>query len=150
MKTKIIPFDLETAKKIQAGEIEGRIINSIGTLVEIVFFNVTNIPTYIVGIVHYPQADSVIYIRKNGTCFNSIHDLIIELPEEVPKYEFKPFDKVLVRSKDETNNKWFPAIYTYYDDVVSHITIDHKMYGDCIPYEGNEYLVGITDKPKEE
>lgn len=25
MKTKIIPFDLETAKKIQAGEIEGRI-----------------------------------------------------------------------------------------------------------------------------
>ena len=25
MKTKTIPFDLETAKKIQAGEIEGRI-----------------------------------------------------------------------------------------------------------------------------
>lgn len=151
METKTIPFDLETAKKIQAGEIEGRIINSIGTLVEIVSFNVTNTPTSIVGIVHYPQADSVIYIRKNGTCFNSIHDIIVEFPEEASKYEFKPFDKVLVRSKDETNNKWFSAIYAYYDDVVSHITIDHKMYanGDCIPYEGNEHLVGTTDKPKE-
>ena len=40
MKTKIIPFDLETAKKIQAGEIEGRIVTALDNVeMEILTFN---------------------------------------------------------------------------------------------------------------
>lgn len=146
MKTKTIPFDLETAEKIQSGEMEGRIINSIGTLVEIVSFNVTNTPTSIVGIVHYPQADSVIYIRKNGTCFNDTHDLIIELPEEAPKHEFKPFDKVLV--KMTANDTWCCDFFSHMNRDTYVCICDAFTF--CIPYEGNEYLVGTTDKPKEE
>ena len=38
MKTKIIPFDLETAKKIQAGEIKGKIIRD-SSEAEIIDFN---------------------------------------------------------------------------------------------------------------
>ena len=58
----------------------------------------------------------------------------------------KPFDKVLVRDNDES--VWFPALYgnirimggkTYYMTVNGH-------YKQCIPYKGNEYLLGETIK----
>lgn len=39
MKTVTIPFDLEIAKKIQNGEVEGRIVNKAGTEFEIVKWN---------------------------------------------------------------------------------------------------------------
>lgn len=54
----------------------------------------------------------------------------------------KPFDKVLVRDNDDS--VWFPALYgnirimggkTYYMTVNGH-------YKQCIPYKGNEYLLG--------
>lgn len=143
MKTKTIPFDLEMAKKIQAGEIEGRIKSIDGQEIKTII-QINGAKTY-----NNEQLSFVEYVNGKKD-FIFFKRLFIELPEEAPKYKFQPFDKVLVRSKNETNNKWFPAIYAYYDDVVSHITIDHKMYGDCIPYEGNEHLVGTTDKPKEE
>lgn len=62
--------------------------------------------------------------------------------------EFKPFDKVLVRDYDE--QEWSCAIF-------SHISNTDKGYEyvanpftwkQCIPYKGNEHLVGTTDKPK--
>ena len=58
----------------------------------------------------------------------------------------KPFDKVLVRDNDES--VWFPALYgnirimggkTYYMTVNGH-------YKQCIPYKGNENLLGETMK----
>lgn len=77
MKTKIIPFDLETAKKIQDGKIEGRIRTKEGNLkARVICF------------------DKVKHVRGDGT---------IETHKE-----------------------------------------------DCVLYEGNEHLVGTTDKPKED
>lgn len=58
----------------------------------------------------------------------------------------KPFDKVLVRDNDES--VWFPTLYgnirimggkTYYMTVNGH-------YKQCIPYKGNENLLGETMK----
>lgn len=59
----------------------------------------------------------------------------------------KPFEsKVLVRY--EEYKKWRPAYWGFYDD--DTITNYHyycfgAVYAQCIPYEGNEHLLGTTD-----
>lgn len=61
------------------------------------------------------------------------------------KPQFKPFDKVLVRDLDE--QKWRLNLFSriteecYYDCVSSR-------WSQCIPYEGNEHLLGTTNKPE--
>ncbi|MGL5958355.1 MAG: hypothetical protein ACRCZZ_07185, partial [Phocaeicola sp.] len=63
--------------------------------------------------------------------------------DRAPK--FKPFDRVLVRCNDE---EWSC-------DLFSHITKNDEYkytclamsWKQCIPYEGNEHLLGTTDKP---
>lgn len=68
------------------------------------------------------------------------------------KYEFKPFDKVLVRDVDE--EKWIPAFYSIFDDTNKEYPYNVmsqgcSMWKQCIPYEGNEELLGTSNKPKE-
>lgn len=63
------------------------------------------------------------------------------------KQEFKPFDKVLVR--DDTTEKWSIGQFSYYDEEnedFPYICMN-GCYHYCIPYEGNEYLLGTTDSP---
>lgn len=63
------------------------------------------------------------------------------------KQEFKPFEKVLVR--DDINEKWSINIFSYYDEEKEdfpYICLS-GCYLYCIPYEGNEYLLGTTDSP---
>lgn len=134
MKTKIIPFDLETAKKIQAGEIEGRIVRN-GHEVIILDYNSKKYLGYPIRIV-YLDNDEVDYVAHEG--------LHIEVPDNEP--QFKPFDKVLVRNK--SNERWHPSLYATTDGLL-YYTTDCKNWQQCIPYEGNEHLVGTTDKLKE-
>lgn len=63
------------------------------------------------------------------------------------KQEFKPFEKVLVR--DDTNKKWSIDLFSYYDEENKNFpyVCMHIHYCYCIPYEGNEYLLGTTDSP---
>lgn len=70
--------------------------------------------------------------------------LSITIDEE---YEFKPFDKVLVR--DHVNAEWRA-------DFFSHTVTDSDGYvfkaisacwRQCIPFEGNEHLIGTCDSP---
>lgn len=63
------------------------------------------------------------------------------------KQEFKPFDKVLVR--DDINDKWSINLFSYYDEEdrnFPYVCISGH-YEHCIPYGGNEYLLGTTDSP---
>lgn len=67
--------------------------------------------------------------------------------------DFKPFDKVLVR--DEDDGKWMAAFYSHYmyeekDYPYQFATIGTDIYGQCIPFEGNEHLFRTTDMPSEE
>lgn len=75
----------------------------------------------------------------------------LELPK--PHYDisnFNPFDKVLVRcSNDE---EWMIEFYCKYDTLVH--TSPHRdypfmgigdSYSQCIPFEGNEHLLGTSD-----
>ena len=64
------------------------------------------------------------------------------------KQEFKPFDKVLVR--DCSNQKWAINMFSYYnkeDKDFPYVCIS-DCFSYCIPYKGNEYLVGTNKQPK--
>ena len=68
--------------------------------------------------------------------------------EEKPKYEFKPFDKVLVR--DEENEKWHISLFAreIVDDSdglsYKHECSNGTLWDCCIPFEGNEHLLGTN------
>ena len=60
-----------------------------------------------------------------------------------------PFEsKVLVR--DYPNEKWKPAIWGFYDndnkDYSSYIIESGIVYNYCIPYKGNEHLIGTINE----
>lgn len=62
-----------------------------------------------------------------------------------PTCPFKPFDKVLVR--DDGTQDWcanYFSHYRAYDKDYPYACID-SYYRYCIPYEGNEHLLGTTD-----
>ena len=59
--------------------------------------------------------------------------------------QFKPFERVLVR--DGNNDKWCVGLYSH-PNGLEHI-VAGGTFLQCIPYEGNEHLVG-TDKSREE
>ena len=153
MKTKIIPFDLETAKKIQAGEIKGRIVTVDGEPIRVLAFDIkANFPIAVA--VTRPNGNEIVYACKSTGkyiegCSSLAYDLAIELPEEAPKHEFKPFDKVLVRNDD--HEVWSARLYDmWFAGPGLYGTQDNKEWSQCIPYEGKEHLLGTTDKPKED
>lgn len=57
--------------------------------------------------------------------------------------KFEPYDKVLVRDFD--NKEWKCSFFSHYADKL-YVCIDFAWY-QCIPYKGNEHLVGTCDKP---
>lgn len=71
------------------------------------------------------------------------------------KHQFKPFDKVLVRNYD--TDEWLPGFFYKFDlgwNNPYHIMNLHHLtdyaYRECIPYEGNEHLLGTTINPEEQ
>lgn len=63
---------------------------------------------------------------------------------EKPKCEFKPFDKVLVRQRE--TEEWRANIFSYIDktdEYLDHVCVNGR-WEFCIPYEGNESLLGTT------
>lgn len=68
---------------------------------------------------------------------------------EKSKHKFKPFNKVLVRDFDD--EEWEPQLFSRERAHEFRIygTLSGEAYAQCIPYNGNEHLVGTTDKPEE-
>lgn len=62
--------------------------------------------------------------------------------------EFKPFDKVLVR--DVISGVWMLAQYAFEDKGTEYKynTVGGEYWQYCIPYEGNEHLLGTTENCK--
>lgn len=72
--------------------------------------------------------------------------------EEKPKYEFKPFDKVLVR--DEDDKEWHISLFAR-EIVDDSDELSYKyecsngtLWDCCIPFEGNEHLLGTDENPE--
>lgn len=72
--------------------------------------------------------------------------------EEEPKYEFKPFDKVLVR--DEGDKEWHISLFAreIVDDSdglpYKYECSNGTLWDCCIPFEGNECLLGTAENPE--
>lgn len=71
---------------------------------------------------------------------------VVDKPDSEKKYQFKPFEMVLVRDEDDRN--WTCNFFSYINDYGEYICID-SYWKQCIPYKGNEHLLGTTNKPKE-
>lgn len=68
--------------------------------------------------------------------------------DEKEEYDFKPFDKVLVRDCDE--QEWNARFFEKMNDLEQcrFATTDGRVWRYCIPFEGNEELLGTTNEPK--
>ena len=61
------------------------------------------------------------------------------------KHQFKPFDKVLVRDRDE--QEWECNLFCHIGEEGLYYCVS-SWWLQCIPYEGNEHLLGTTNKPE--
>lgn len=67
---------------------------------------------------------------------------------ERPQCQFKPFDKVLVRDSDTGWHIDFFEMYNSEDwDAPRKYECIMGKWSQCIPYAGNEHLLGTTDSP---
>lgn len=72
--------------------------------------------------------------------------------EEKPKYDFKPFDKVLVR--DEGDKEWHISLFAreIVDDSdglsYKYECSNGTLWDCCIPFEGNECLLETAENPE--
>lgn len=68
--------------------------------------------------------------------------------EEENNCRFKPFDRVLVRDNDK--QAWKADIFSHIDSCSPHeFRCACAIWRQCIPYEGNEHLLGTKNNPKE-
>ena len=102
-----------------------------------------------------------LYFDKNGIVTNGCDmnyfmahpyrevtaDYILSL-EPKPECPFKPFDKVLMMEDDEF--EWRPKLFSrvIMDEECSYYSIDGFKFKYCIPYEGNEHLLGTENDYK--
>lgn len=77
-------------------------------------------------------------LAKKGKAWDAEKKAIVDMK---PKVELKPFDKVLVR--DNKDQKWKASFFGYKDE--NHFMCENGCaWFHCIPYEGNEHLLGTT------
>lgn len=89
-------------------------------------------------------------LAKEGKAWDAKKKMLVDLK---PKIEFKPFDKVLVRNTD--TEEWFPGFFEKFDrtwnypyHIMNRRSMTDFAFKQCIPYEGNEHLLGTTDEWK--
>lgn len=94
-----------------------------------VAFTITNI-----------EEDSYVCGAKAAFWFDDQDDYEL-VPNKFDITTLKPFDKVLVRDND--NSMWTATLFSH----LRGMTFDTVggWYNQCIPYEGNEHLLGKTD-----
>lgn len=159
---KTIPFDHAMAKEILEGRRQGEIVTRDGNLVEILTFDAdlrqgsdtqpADIIYIIKDLANTFRIPHVAY--KDGKVFrksDAPQDLLLRVPDDMQTDNsiFKPFDKVLVR--DGYGGYWKCNLFSYIDnrEGYPYACLDGR-YKYCIPYEGNETLVGTSDKSKNE
>ncbi len=82
-------------------------------------------------------------LAKNGKVWIPEKKQIVDLK---PKWTLKPFDKVLVR--DSKSDKWRANLFGYKSMDEPYYCV-YAGWNYCIPYEGNEHLLGTTKDVEE-
>ena len=87
-------------------------------------------------------------LEKKGKAWDAKKKMIVDLK---PKYEFKPMDLCLMKYIGQYNNRgWELCQYAYTEHRVSssgeqrdfYHAVGGEIYAECIPYKGNEHLLG--------
>lgn len=76
-------------------------------------------------------------LAKEGKTWDAEKKQIVNLK---PKVGLKPFDKVLCR--DDNDTPWKVGLFSHIDGKMFQCV--GSIYRQCIPYEGNEHLLGTT------
>ena len=104
---------------------------------------------------YHSKLATVLFINKYGAGVKTIisgdenyfsFNELTFVRRDAKESQFKPFDKVLVR--DHTEDSWQCDLFSHKISNGLYACVAH-CWNYCIPYEGNENLVGTTDKPKE-
>lgn len=102
----------------------------------------------------YPHAECVLFPSKDQRDWrkfivpDQVPDQVPDtVPDQKPKTELKPFDKVLVRDAD--NEEWKCNLFSHIDEDVYYMCVSAG-WKQCIPFEGNEHLLGTTNNPNNE
>lgn len=92
----------------------------------------------------YPHAECVLFPSKDQHDWNKLG-----IYDQETKHQFKPFDKVLVRNAD--TREWICDFFIKErrNSVFRFGCIVSGAWKQCIPYEGNEHLLGTTNNPEE-
>lgn len=77
-------------------------------------------------------------LEKEGKRWDAEQKAIVDLK---PKVELKPFDKVLIR--DFKDQAWQVSLFGY-KDANNYYCCNGCCWNHCIPYKGNEHLLGTT------
>lgn len=90
-------------------------------------------------------SDGKLYRNYNGECMlfpsKEIRDWST-FKASKKEYYFKPFDRVLVR--DLISDAWSAALFSHKEEN-QIFTIGRISWEQCIPYEGNEHLLGTSN-----
>lgn len=78
-------------------------------------------------------------LTKEGKYWDSANKQIMDLKE----CQFKPFEKVLVR--DSYEDEWRASFFSNIREGYSKYVTTGLVWKFCIPYEGNEHLLGTTN-----
>jgi len=170
---KRIPFDIDLAKKIQAGEKRGNIVtrqdgNYGKRFAKILWDGIYErcSEKFILvilrdnsdrdDVMYYLYDDSENWSAGNEPLFNGRHDprdeedspsdLCIEVPEE--EYQFKAFEKVVVRGNG-VSVPWKTDFFSHIDkdNLDVHYVCVGGWWSYCLPYtEHTAQLIGTTDK----
>lgn len=93
----------------------------------------------------YPDAECVLFPSKNQRDWSKFvvpgQDTNIQY-----KHQLKPFDKVLVRDYD--NEEWECNLFSHIHKNGYYACVGAAGWKQCIPYEGNEHLLGTKNKPE--
>lgn len=158
-KYKRVPFSIRLARLITDNNVAGYIETESGKKARIICFNMKfgPRPRMVVLIDTGNYECEKLYgmdgklVGENDFRF----DLHIKLPinpDFVPDdntnskpHQFKPFDRVLARDSDD--EFWFIEHFGHIESDGSFIC-GGKKCSQCIPYDGNEHLLGTTNDPE--
>ena len=82
-------------------------------------------------------------LTKEGKYWDAEKKQVVDLKE----HQFKPFEKVLVR--DSYNDMWRASFFSHIKEDDGRYVTTCFTWKFCIPYEGNEHLLGTTNNVEE-
>lgn len=105
----------------------------------------------VIALVRFDGCESPIMYTDGGRFVgnkDNEYDLFFVEDKEETLYEFESFERVLVR--DCEFQEWHARLLEMVDDLEHHkyITTCGESWKYCIPYKGNEHLLGTTKTPK--